>query len=127
MKPADIYQQEIPSQSQQSLPNLLISGLDEGSDRIAPEQERREATNRERIEHNEAPDTADPDRRYFHAAIRIVGMGDDHRGNHLSDFQAALDLLKEQGLTHVAMEFIPPELNELLRNYRQSREQLNRC
>lgn len=61
---------------------------------------------------------------YYKDDVSVIAMGDDHAGNHWDGYKNALDKLSEEGLTHVALEMIPNDLNGPIREYRELKDKL---
>lgn len=73
------------------------------------------------------PDIEDSGAPYFRDDVSVIGMGDDHAGNHWEGYTNALETLSKEGLTHVALEMIPNDLNSTIKDYREAKEKLEKA
>ncbi len=71
-----------------------------------------------------APEIEDKGSPYFRGDVSVIGLGDAHTGNHWDGYKNALETLSKEGLTHVALEMIPKDLNGTIKEYREAKEKL---
>ena len=122
---SNAIERQMRSETASALPSLTITGDSSQEKRNtngATYKSGPENAGKPRIDETEPADTQGKGGRYFGAGNRFVGMGEDHSNRHWEAYDRALDDLRNEGLTHVALEQLPRTMNDMVQDYADAKE-----